>query len=308
MTSVNFCVPLPTEDSVMRPILLPPKRLAALLLLCSALLAGFISTTRASSIGSAPAAPDLVFHSDRDGNLEIYGMRSNGHLQRRLTVEPGTDRDPTVSPNGLVAFASDRDGDFDLFALTIGGRATRLTNLEGNETQPVFSPDGSRLAFVHGGDVFVMSANGSHVRNVTDHRAADADPSWAPDGRSLAFSSDRGSSSEIFVTRLGARKAVRLTRSGANSAPDWSPDGSRVAFVHGNEIRLVAASGGSETVAASGFSEPAFSPDGAELAVADGKDVILVSLANGSQVNLSFSAAIDSAPDWRPQSKRERSH
>jgi hypothetical protein len=58
---------------------------------------------------------------------------------------------------------------------------------------------------------------------------------------------------------------------------------------------------------ASGFSEPAFSADGAELAVADGKDVILLSLANGLRVNLSFSAAIDSAPDWRPQPKRKGS-
>lgn len=291
----------------MRPILLPPRRLPALLLLCSALLAGFISTTRASSIGSAPAAPDIVFHSDRDGNLELYGMRSNGHLQRRLTAEPGADRDPTVSPNGLVAFASDRDGDFDLFALTIEGRATRLTHLAGDETQPAFSPDGSKLAFVHGGDVFIMGASGSDVRNVTDHPAADADPSWAPDGRGLAFSSDRGGSREIFVTHLGARRAFALTRSGGNSAPDWSPDGSRIAFVHADEIRLVSAHGGGETAVASGFSEPAFSPSGAELAVADGKDVILFSLANGTHVNLSFSAAIDSAPEWRPQSKRKGS-
>lgn len=291
----------------MRPILPPPRRLAVLALLSFALLAGFISTTRASSTGSAPEAPDMVFQSDRDGNLEIYAMRTDGHLQRRLTVEPGVDRDPTVSPSGLVAFASDRAGDFDVFAMYSEGRTTRLTHFEGDETQPVFSPDGSRLAFVHGGDVFVMSADGVQVRNVTDHPAADADPSWAPDGRRLAFSSDREGSPEIFVTRLDARKAVRLTRSGGNSAPDWSPDGSRIAFVHANEIRLVSASGRNETVVATGLSEPAFSPDGAELAVANGKDVILLSLGNDSRVNLSFSAAIDSAPDWRAASKRERS-
>lgn len=290
----------------MRPIL-PPRRLAVLALLSIALLAGFISTTRASSTGSAPVAPDMVFQSDRDGNLEIYAMRTDGHLQRRLTVEPGVDRDPTVSPSGLVAFASDRGGNFDVFTMYSEGRTTRLTHFEGDETQPVFSPDGSRLAFVHGGDVFVMNAYGGQVRNVTDHPAADADPSWAPDGRRLAFSSDREGSPEIFVTRLDARKAVALTRSGGNSAPDWSPSSSRIAFVHANEIRLVSASGRNETVVATGLSEPAFSPDGAELAVANGKDVILVSLANGSHVNLSFSAALDSAPDWRAPSKRERS-
>lgn len=291
----------------MRPILLPPRWFAVLALLTFALLAGFISTTRASSTGSAPEAPDMVFQSDRDGNFEIYAMRTDGHLQRRLTVEPGVDRDPTVAPSGLVAFASDRGGDFDIFAMYSEGRTTRLTHFEGDETQPVFSPDGSRLAFVHGGDVFVMGADGGDLRNVTDHPTADADPSWAPDGRRLAFSSDRGGSPEIFVTRLGSGKAVGLTHSGANSAPDWSPDGSRIAFVHANEIHLVSARGRNETVVAAGLSEPAFSPDGDELATADGKDVILVSLANGSRVNLSFSAAIDSAPDWRAPDNRERS-
>jgi TolB protein len=292
----------------MRPILLPPKRLAVLVLLSSVLLAGFISATRASSTGSAPAAPDMVFQSDRDGNLEIYAMRSDGHLQRRLTVEPGVDRDPTVSPSGLVAFASDRGGDLDLYAMSSEGSAvTRLTSLAGDETQPAFSPDESKVAFVSGGDIFVMNANGSHVRNVTDDPSADIDPSWSSDGRRLAFSSDRGGSQEIFVTRIGAKNAVALTGSGVNSAPDWSPDGSRIAFVHADEIRLVSSGGRNETTVASGLSDPVFSPDGAELAVADGKDVILVSLTNGSRVNLSFSAAIDSAPDWRVPVKRERS-
>jgi len=292
----------------MRPITLPPKRIAVLVLLSSALLAGFISTTRASTTGSAPTAPDLVFQSDRDGNVEIYAMRSDGHLQRRLTVEPGVDRDPTVSPSGLVAFASDRGGDLDIFVMNGEGRATtRLTHFEGDETQPAFSPDGSKLAFVHGDDVFVMNANGSQLQNVTDHAGADADPAWAPDGRHLAFASDRGGSQEIFAMRLGSRRAVALTRSGDNSTPDWSTDGSRIAFAHVDEIRLVSPRGGYETAVASGFSDPSFSPDGAELAVADGKDVILVSLVNRSRINLSFSAAIDSAPDWRAQGKHQRS-
>jgi Tol biopolymer transport system component len=291
----------------MRPTVLPPRRLGVFVLVCSALLAGLISTTRASSTGSAPAAPDLVFQSDRDGNLEIYAMRSDGHLQRRLTVEPGVDRDPTVSPSGLVAFASDRGGELDLYVMNSEGRAvTRLTSLPGAETQPAFSPDGSKLAFVHGGDVFVMDANGSRVRNITHHPAADADPSWSPDGRRLAFSSERAGSQEIFVTRIGGRKAVALTHSSGNSAPDWSPDGSRIAFTHRDDIQLVSVRSRSETTVATGLSDPVFSPDGAGLAAGNGKDVILVSLANGSRVNLSFSAALDSAPDWRAPGTQER--
>lgn len=297
----------------MRQSLFPPTRPAALFVLASALLAVLVSTTIAGNVPgtrtpSTEGAPELVFASDRDGNLEIYAMRSNGHQQRRLTVDPAADVDPTVSQHGLIAFASDRDGDIDLFAMSADGRVVaRLTRLPGDETQPAFSPDGSKLAFAHGGDVYVMDANGRHVRNVTQNPAEDADPSWAPDGKHLAFSSDRGGSREIFVMALGSKRGVAVTRSGTNSAPDWSPDGSRIAFLHADDVRLVSARGGTESVVAASVSAPSFSPDGTEVAVADGRDVVRISLATGERVNLSFSAAIDAAPDWRAPSTGGRS-
>ena len=285
----------------MRPTYLPPKRLAALAILCSAALAGLLSTTFASfSRTSAPSPVDIVFTSDRDGNLELYAMRSDGRLQRRLTIDPAADAQPTISPTGLVVFASDRGGDFDLYAMSPEGRAvTRLTAMPGDETDPSFSPDGSELAFSHGGDIYVMSAHGGRTRALTRGPARDGEPAWSPDGRRIAFTSDRSGSREILVMRLGQKRPTALTHSGLNSAPDWSPDGALVAFTHGDAIHVVSASGGAEAVVAAGKSAPAFSPDGEAVAAADGRDVVLISLADRSIVNLSFSAAVDGSPDWR---------
>jgi TolB protein len=290
----------------MRPTYLPPKRSAAITVLVSAALAGVLSAAYAAvSAPSAPPAPaDLVFASDRDGDSEVYAMRTDGRLQRRLTVNPAADVDPAISPTGLIVFASDRAGSFDLYAMSPQGHsATRLTHLPGDERGPAFSPDGSQIAFAHEGDVFVMSAHGRHLRNVTRHPADDADPTWSPDGRHLAISSDRGGSREIFVMRLGHRRAAAITRSGGNSAPDWSPTGELIAFEHGADVHVVSAARGSERLVATGKSAPAFSPAGSELAVADGRDVVRVSLGGELVANLSFSAAIDGAPDWRGGSR-----
>jgi Tol biopolymer transport system component len=290
----------------MRPTYLPPKRWTALTVLVSAALAGLLSAAFAAvSAPSSPATPaDLVFTSDRDGDAEVYVMRADGRLQRRLTVNPAADVEPAISPTGLVVFASDRGGTFDLFAMSPEGHsATRLTSLAGDEREPAFSPDGSKLAFEHAGDVFVMSANGRHLRNVTSHPADDGDPTWSPDGRRIAFSSDRNGAREILVLRLGQRRATALTGSGANSAPDWSPDGSLIAFEHGADVHVVAATGGAERLVAAGAAAPSFSPTGSELVVADGRDVVRFSLGGELVANLSFSAAIDGAPEWRGASR-----
>lgn len=85
-------------------------------------------------------SPDgtIAFESERDGNSEIYITDANGGIQNRLTVHPGEDVDPDVSPNGTqIVFASNRDGDYDLYVMDIDGTdVTQLTNSPGSETAP----------------------------------------------------------------------------------------------------------------------------------------------------------------------------
>ena len=70
------------------------------------------------------------------------------------------------------------------------------------KTDPVYSPDGLKIAFIstHDGDpeIFVMNANGTGLRKLTDNTAVDAAPSWSPDGGKIVFTSDRDGSFELY--------------------------------------------------------------------------------------------------------------
>ena len=70
------------------------------------------------------------------------------------------------------------------------------------KTDPMYSPDGLKIAFIstHDGDpeIFVMNANGTGLRKLTDNTAVDAAPSWSPDGRKVVFTSDRSGSFELY--------------------------------------------------------------------------------------------------------------
>ena len=115
----------------------------------------------------------IVFFSDRDGNVEIYAMNLDGSGQTRLTNNPADDRSPAVSPDGTrILFRSDRGGDTDVYRMNAdGSNVVNLTNTPGVDHLPAWSPDGSRIAFTsaRNGDqeIFVMNADGSGAVNAS---------------------------------------------------------------------------------------------------------------------------------------------
>src|SRR5262249_7922879 len=117
----------------------------------------------------------------------------------------------------------------------------------------------------------------------------EAQPSFSPDARSVAFVSDRGGQFDIWVSLIGAGSLVRITNDGNfKSRPRWSPDGGRVAYARLNnsglpDVWVVPARGGTPRKVLSEAADPAWSPDSRLLAYANRTtNTIWVADANGS--------------------------
>src|SRR3712207_4080092 len=195
-----------------------------------------------------------------------------------VAAAPATAATPSLP--SLVAYV--RSGDV---YVSKGATETRLTR-DGGYSRPRWSPDGKQIAFLKGGRLWTMKADGSAKRRLTTRAASG--PSWSPDGRSIAFASlsctggpgvyrisatVTGAKPEVLFPAdcrgedLPAEPAITTGEVGALSdrlryddAVAWSPDGTRVAF-RGGACESVydsclsvgtVATGGEKTVAAYG--------------------------------------------------------
>src|SRR6516165_5746903 len=97
---------------------------------------------------------------------------------------------------------------------------------------PDISPDGKQVAFSYLGDIWIVETIGGVARPVTMHEAHDIAPVFSPDGRMLAFSSNRHGSYDVFVVPVQGGRPRRLTfDSATDMVTGWSPDGKNVLFV-----------------------------------------------------------------------------
>ncbi len=209
----------------------------------------------------SPDGKQLAFFSDRDGNTEIYALEVEKALQSdgdpnvtRLTHRPGSDFNPTWSPDGQrIAFISSWDGNNRVYAINADGSgAQELTNLRADHESPAWSPDGNRIAFSTNRDgnyeIYVMDADGSNPTRLTSDVGEDSFPAWSPDSRQIVFSSNREGNYELYVMNADGSNLTQLTTAlGDDTFPAWSPDGTKITFTayrDGNpEIYLMNANG-----------------------------------------------------------------
>ena len=153
---------------------------------------------------------------------------------------------PALSPDGtrlaFVAPIGGRSAAIMVSALD-GSGARRLTQDEGFNTHPAWSPDGAEFAYISDGKLTVIRSDGTNVRVLAPSlHVVNAAPVWSPDGSRIAFVIDQQEAAHPKAVYTVRPDGTDLTKLGSTvSVPSWSPDGNRIAFLvpeEGGEVGL----------------------------------------------------------------------
>lgn len=179
--------------------------------------------------------------------FNIFTIRVDGTGERQLTHNGYTNVAPSFSPDGeRIIFTSDqtRTGSDRIFTMRADGSDRRQLDHQDNESDPVYSPNGKRIAFVRGGGLHTMRTDGSHRRFLTRH--AD-ELSYSPNGRWIAYAGC--CRTEVFRIRSNGTDKQQLTEgipapgSSGYDNPAYSPSGSRILFTGAGDLFMMRANG-----------------------------------------------------------------
>lgn len=214
-------------------------------------------TAKHSDDYSPAISPDgkwIAFASYRLQNGEIYLMNLDTRELRQLThTEEHDEYMPMFSPDGkMLAFVAERTrGGMMLpavqasgsaaprgaaiYLMKIDGRNQRpLIKMQGAQSAPAFSPDGTKIAFEsnEGSEVmqiYVVNTDGTGKKQLTHNTIDDGHPAWSPDGKHIAFTSEDW---QIYRMSVKGGEIKQLTDSKASHyQPIFSPDGKRIIYV-----------------------------------------------------------------------------
>ena len=194
-------------------------------------------------------------------SYDIFTAREDGSDLRQLTKTEGYDAEATMSADGKrIVFTSMRDGDLDIYAMDADGKnVKRLTSELGYDGGPFFSRDGKMIVYranhpkaaaeveryksllaqnliePNALEVWVMNADGTGKRQVTNLGVASFAPYFLPDGKHIIFSSNhpniRGRDFNLFVVNVDGTGLEQVTFNDTfDGFPMFSPDGRRLVF------------------------------------------------------------------------------
>lgn len=201
----------------------------------------------------SPDGEKIAFKSP---SLELYIINSDGSDLIRIADTDSIGSKISWSPDSSkIAFLSgvrtERSGSSGFTKVFTanydGSNITQITEGDSYETQPEWSPDGSKIAFVSKGisgetgwDIHIMNSTGFEESVIADGDLDETQPAWAPDGSKIAFTSNRDGDNEIFVIDINKSNLKQLTKNNIDDrSPVWSPDGLKIVFISTDSYREI---------------------------------------------------------------------
>jgi Tol biopolymer transport system component/uncharacterized protein YjdB len=170
-----------------------------------------------------------------DGTVAGVGY---GHARVTASAPGGKTATADVYVVGEIVISSSRGGKFQLYAAERANLAqlAKITTDTATATDPAFSSDGSRIAYVStlagNAEIYVMNADGTSPTRLTIDPQADGRPAFTPDGQTILFHSARtAGKQQIWAMNVDGSGLTQLTRDSISFAPTVSPDGQTVAYV-----------------------------------------------------------------------------
>jgi TolB protein len=210
----------------------------------------------------------------RDKQIYIVGL--DGQDVRKITDNRSFNLFPRWSPDGnALAYTSFKTGVPFVYLRNLQNGSERALVKFGNTKSPgSFHPAGDSLyasvSVAGNSEIYRVRLDGSRSEKIIEGYGIQVSPSVSPDGKRIAFVSNRGGSPQVYVRDLGGRADLRVSRAGGYStSPSWSPAGDRIAFTSQSggkfSIYTVKTDGSDQQLLASedgDCTDPSFSPDG----------------------------------------------